>query len=272
PPATAVLYCLYCFCFFFFQAEDGIRDFHVTGVQTCALPISLIEDTLALRVSGASKQRDGYVDRYDFACLYPQLAGNLQPEVTATSGSCKQGTLGGESVRAGRAALRYTPNSSVEVDLTAQVVRDTSEGAADSLIFIDTQVPALAAYNANRLIPTYGIPFDSRFIVDPYVSFANYRDLRFGRAVPAVNTANESSFSANIGIDLSDDITARSITAYQRFTGRFTQNADNSPLPIALADNQVFFKQFTQEFRLQGEVADGLLEWTTGLFYFTSKA
>src|SRR5690606_39936387 len=29
------------FLFFFFQAEDGIRDFHVTGVQTCALPISL---------------------------------------------------------------------------------------------------------------------------------------------------------------------------------------------------------------------------------------
>src|SRR5690606_8463867 len=29
----------FCFLFFFFQAEDGIRDFHVTGVQTCALPI-----------------------------------------------------------------------------------------------------------------------------------------------------------------------------------------------------------------------------------------
>src|SRR5256885_5536216 len=26
--------------FFFFQAEDGIRDYKVTGVQTCALPIS----------------------------------------------------------------------------------------------------------------------------------------------------------------------------------------------------------------------------------------
>src|SRR2546430_7076745 len=26
-------------CFFFFQAEDGIRDLTVTGVQTCALPI-----------------------------------------------------------------------------------------------------------------------------------------------------------------------------------------------------------------------------------------
>src|SRR5690606_39865080 len=33
---------------FFFQAEDGIRDFHVTGVQTCALPISGGRDRLLL--------------------------------------------------------------------------------------------------------------------------------------------------------------------------------------------------------------------------------
>src|SRR5437588_9437922 len=33
-------FCLWLFCFFFFQAEDGIRDHCVTGVQTCALPIS----------------------------------------------------------------------------------------------------------------------------------------------------------------------------------------------------------------------------------------
>src|SRR5690606_41190601 len=31
---------------FFFRAEDGIRDFHVTGVQTCALPISAGEQRL----------------------------------------------------------------------------------------------------------------------------------------------------------------------------------------------------------------------------------
>src|SRR3989454_2098360 len=36
---------MFCFFFFFFQAEDGIRDYKVTGVQTCALPIS--------RLSGA---------------------------------------------------------------------------------------------------------------------------------------------------------------------------------------------------------------------------
>src|SRR5688500_1409457 len=39
------------FCFFF-QAEDGIRDYKVTGVQTCALPI--YDDGLALSVLGRS--------------------------------------------------------------------------------------------------------------------------------------------------------------------------------------------------------------------------
>src|SRR5437870_7494961 len=41
--------------FFFFQAEDGIRDGHVTGVQTCALPIWI--SSLASPSSGAALRR-----------------------------------------------------------------------------------------------------------------------------------------------------------------------------------------------------------------------
>src|SRR5256885_7614358 len=41
-----------CF-FFFFQAEDGIRDYKVTGVQTCALPISPPPDGGQGRVAGS---------------------------------------------------------------------------------------------------------------------------------------------------------------------------------------------------------------------------
>src|SRR6266496_4306986 len=44
-----VCYFLY---FFFFQAEDGIRDLYVTGVQTCALPI-------ARRAPGTRRPRRG---------------------------------------------------------------------------------------------------------------------------------------------------------------------------------------------------------------------
>src|SRR5688572_31791276 len=48
-----------CF-FFFFQAEDGIRDLTVTGVQTCALPILLMtlpEVAHELRVSESMAKR-----------------------------------------------------------------------------------------------------------------------------------------------------------------------------------------------------------------------
>src|SRR5438874_9224547 len=48
---------LYFFFFFFFQAEDGIRDLYVTGVQTCALPISGSEPDL-WRGSASSDMHD----------------------------------------------------------------------------------------------------------------------------------------------------------------------------------------------------------------------
>src|SRR5690349_22952572 len=53
--------------FFFFQAEDGIRDLYVTGVQTCALPISPgtcgpvdLRHTAASVLSGAGLSRDQF--------------------------------------------------------------------------------------------------------------------------------------------------------------------------------------------------------------------
>src|SRR5690606_40300559 len=69
---------------FFFQAEDGIRDFHVTGVQTCALPISLAELSAALHSKAISsveltehylariQQLDGAIN--SFITVTPELA------------------------------------------------------------------------------------------------------------------------------------------------------------------------------------------------------
>src|SRR2546421_3034278 len=51
--------------FFFFQAEDGIRDLIVTGVQTCALPISAAYKALilALMLSGREAEARGPVNQ-----------------------------------------------------------------------------------------------------------------------------------------------------------------------------------------------------------------
>src|SRR5437773_11465233 len=62
-------------CFFFFQAEDGIRDRDVTGVQTYALPISLCvrrHDTCRLRLLGVRLLRAKQGGEGD-------LAGNVGP-------------------------------------------------------------------------------------------------------------------------------------------------------------------------------------------------
>src|SRR5690606_40940279 len=56
------------FYFFFFQAEDGIRDFHVTGVQTCALPIWKV--TNGKLIEKKSEKLKKYINKhlphYDF--------------------------------------------------------------------------------------------------------------------------------------------------------------------------------------------------------------
>src|SRR5690606_40182047 len=64
-------------CFFFFQAEDGIRDFHVTGVQTCALPISRMIISFLASHGGSSAR----------ALITAMREGNLQakPGIVVTN-------------------------------------------------------------------------------------------------------------------------------------------------------------------------------------------
>src|SRR6266496_1908028 len=56
--------------FFFFQAEDGIRDLYVTGVQTCALPIclgleTLVHVELGLRTGDEDRRQPAQDDAHD---------------------------------------------------------------------------------------------------------------------------------------------------------------------------------------------------------------
>src|SRR5690625_6139222 len=73
---------------FFFQAEDGIRDGHVTGVQTCALPISTIDMSRAARAS---------------LTLATRLSKVGAPKKAAGSSSTKKATVPLRPVRSWRA-------------------------------------------------------------------------------------------------------------------------------------------------------------------------
>src|SRR5258706_7984099 len=58
--------------FFFFQAEDGIRDWSVTGVQTCALPIFVRRCPYAQEIGHVKRSREAATQGLDLALFFPQ--------------------------------------------------------------------------------------------------------------------------------------------------------------------------------------------------------
>lgn len=229
-----------------------------------------LTETLFMRLSAGSKSREGYVKRIDFVCANPTLSGNL-PRVSYEP-DCQVGTLGNEEVRTARAALRWLPAPGFEINLTGEYLRETSEGAADVLIGI-TSNATVTRFNANILIPNFGIPFDERFITpDGFTSFATFDNSLIGRRWPSTNSVESKLFSGTVDVDLTDNIQVKTITAYKRYSGDFFQEADNSPLPFHNVYTIIRnVEQLSQEIRLLGSLFNNGIEWTAGGFYFKMK-
>src|SRR5216684_5811703 len=88
--------------FFFFQAEDGIRDVAVTGVQTCALPISGCSRGLLQRSASPKKTRRAFALPYSCARPPPshlstaggpsfdyKITGKSDPTTSASEKPCR---------------------------------------------------------------------------------------------------------------------------------------------------------------------------------------
>src|SRR5690606_39372836 len=90
---------------FFFQAEDGIRAFHVTGVQTCALPISTARDpqraTELAAIPGVRVEALDITDAAQVDALPARLAG-----VTLDLLYINAGIAGPQDKEIGRASCR----------------------------------------------------------------------------------------------------------------------------------------------------------------------
>ena len=81
-----------CFLFFFFQAEDGIRDRLVTGVQTCALPIfsdvdlpALLKSIIDISTEHRIEIAPGFVRMTRSLVLLKGLTEKLDPGFDTTS-------------------------------------------------------------------------------------------------------------------------------------------------------------------------------------------
>src|SRR5699024_11927694 len=74
-------------CVFFVQAEDGIRDRNVTGVQTCALPISKIRGTGARITASRAVLRRSMLKRLVAVLIKKRLS--ARPMVSMTKAIAK---------------------------------------------------------------------------------------------------------------------------------------------------------------------------------------
>src|SRR5205823_8473308 len=88
---------LFIFFFFFFQAEDGIRDKLVTGVQTCALPISVEYTSTELKFASLTKIS---LSAWSYA------AAGTGPSTTAVGKRMKKSPGNGRGWNAGRSEER----------------------------------------------------------------------------------------------------------------------------------------------------------------------
>src|SRR5438046_9383084 len=89
--------------FFFFQAEDGIRDWSVTGVQTCALPIS---KHLAGREDAGTPRLRGLVPLDGAGALGADVAEHAQ--VDRVGVKTDDGAAGAELEDIGHGFVRWT--------------------------------------------------------------------------------------------------------------------------------------------------------------------
>lgn len=193
---------------------------------------TLVEDKLFARISGVSRNQDGYVKRYDFACTHPDLAKTYNiPTAVPNNRDCLLGTEGGKSYVAARGSLRWIPTDRLDITISGDITRDDSEAKPQTLIYVgrgDTQTyaPGLTGMDAisgplrlDRYYPMYttapvnGLDFwnpvtqtspflsyspwggaGDTFTSSPYVTYSNYGDVLPADGGAPINYEPKTSF------------------------------------------------------------------------------
>jgi len=262
-----------------------------------------LTETLALRVSGFTKNQKGFQKRLDFRCEMirrgtPKLAGTFPftggEHLTGPNGNdedaCVTGRVGGTEAHGVRGAIKWEPVNNLAITIIGDYTKDTSSVQADDIISID---PARGVTHPGSHVPVslytpVGGPaflYDERFITgDPYKSFATNCDptpagatipgslfyngsiTRGGVCYDPVNPVKIWGVTGKVVYGITDQIEATLIAGYRRVDVGYTFDVDQSPLNLELTRNITYHKQKTLEARLSGRM--DWIDWVVGAFYY----
>lgn len=248
-----------------------------------SVDFALVEDKLFLRLSGASKQIDGYMDVLDFACHMralgtPALAGSLpplNPGSQQNEGNCKINENGGSESNAGRAMLRWTPSEDFELNWAADASTTVAQNGADVLLKGGDPADFFhGLYVANVIRPRFGITYlDDRFVpTDHFTTYANHNDPLTGARWPTDAVTDSWSTSVKADWDISKNVHLKSIIAYRTYDSDWASDGDMTPFDTSTTLNNQFHEQTTFEVQLSGLAMNDRLEWTGGIYYYDSTS
>jgi iron complex outermembrane receptor protein len=235
---------------------------------------TLVADKLFARISASTENHDGYVTRYDYACMHP--GSNLKS--MEVGDGCTLGHDGDQHVSNGRLAVRWLATDRLEINASGSITQDNSGVPANTLLKVNT-APGASLGGAVYTPGVNGAPvfFGPQFLPsNPYSSYATYHSnacsLIFGCdpyapvSVPAINHLTETNADVTIDYKLADNLSLKSITGYQYYSNQFAEQTDGSPIGVEILLQKQTHHSVSQEVRLSGNW-DKLLDYTVGGFY-----
>ncbi|MBC2777508.1 TonB-dependent receptor [Parasphingopyxis sp. GrpM-11] len=210
------------------------------GFAAVNLPIG---DTLAARISGGFRERDGYVRR-----VFDGL------------------DLGNDSSYTVNGALRWEPSPDFDLTIRGDYMNRDENGAPFVFAGINEQAPVPAIVSVAAGCPGATIPFaplvpgDPRFgapnvpqIADPRCAndFYDMGPYTNGGTAPVRSTSEVWGFSVTGEARITDEFTFKSITAYRSTNSRGIRDADNTPFVILTTDVGSNSDQWSQEIQFQ---------------------
>jgi iron complex outermembrane receptor protein len=228
-----------------------------------------VSDTFALRISAASLNQNGYVERADGV------------------------ELGDDDTKTARLAMAWQPNDAFSADLSVDYTEDREKGPAMELVGIDftdlSQLNGLVAavpppmafiHNVTTAAVALGVPCAATDAAgngstsNPAV--ANCYDDRYIGAdredagtAPAFSRNELIGSALTLAYDINDALTVKSITGLRQLDAQFARDGDHSPHRISQFYDDLEQDQYTQELQLLG--SHDRLDWILGAYWFSEE-
>jgi iron complex outermembrane recepter protein len=201
-------------------------------------------------------------------------------------GTCETGKLGGQSSEAGRLMLRFLPSERLEINFSADVSKsvddpnvDAQLSRAGSALIAGTASGPNATdnnYSNGPVFANYGIGYtwDDRFLSPtPYTNYSTFSDIVSGQTYPREATTDARGVSFVLDYALGGEVRAKLILADRGYDSEWTNDSDRTPFGLTQTHYIQNHDQQQAELQFTGTLGErDRIDWTTGLFYFSSDS